>query len=84
MLQLIKNINYVEPYKITLSFKSGDIKTVDFADKLIEWSKSNNSKFAELLDEKYFMTVKLNEELDTIYWNNGIDFCPDCLYDWGE
>ena len=84
MLQLIKKINYVEPYKINLSFKSGDIKTVDFADKLIEWSKSNNSKFAELLDEKYFMTVKLNEELDTIYWNNGIDFCPDCLYDWGE
>ena len=84
MLQLVKKINHVEPYKINLLFKSGDTKTVDFADKLNEWSKSDNSKFVELLDKNYFMSVKLNEELETIYWNNGIDFCPDCLYNWGE
>ena len=31
-----------------------------------------------------FASVKLNPEIETIYWDNGIDFCPDMLYAMGK
>ena len=80
MLHLIKNINKVELYKLNLLFNTGESKTVDLSQKLNEWAKSPDSKYKELLNEKYFKSVKLNEDLNTIYWDNGIDFCPDMLY----
>jgi len=84
MLHLVKNINNIEPYKLNILFNTGEVKTIDLNQKLIEWSKSENSKYKDLLNPNYFMTVKLNPELETVYWDNGIDFCPDSLYDWGK
>lgn len=84
MLHLIKHINKVEPFKINVLFNTGETKTVDFNQKLNDWSKSENSKFKDLLNPDYFMTVKLNADLETVYWDNGIDFCPDSLYNWGK
>lgn len=84
MIHLIKNINSAEPFKLNLLFNTGESKTIDFNQKLIDWSKSKNSKYKDLLIPEYFMTVKLNSELETIYWDNGIDFCPDSLYNWGK
>ena len=84
MIYLVKKINGVEPFKLDLLFNTGEIKTIDLDQKLRDWSKSEDSKFKELLNPDYFMTVKLNSELDTIYWDNGIDFCPDSLYNWGQ
>lgn len=83
-MHLIKQIRNVEPFKITLLFNTGENKTVDLSQKLIEWSQSEDSKFKELLVPEYFMTVKLNPELETVYWENGIDFCPDTLYRWAN
>lgn len=80
MIHLIKNIKSVSPYKLELEFNTGEIKTVDLKTKLEEWSKSPESKFKELLNPEYFKKVKLNKELDTIYWDNGLDLCPDVLY----
>ena len=84
MLHLVKHINKVEPFKINVLFNTGETKTVDFRQRLIDWSKSDNSKFKDLLNPDYFITVKLNSDLETIYWDNGIDFCPDSLYNWGK
>ena len=84
MLHLIKHINKVEPFKINVSFNTGETKTVDLSQRLIDWSKSDNSKFKDLLNPDYFITVKLNSDLETVYWDNGIDFCPDSLYNWGK
>ena len=84
MLHLIKHINKVEPFKINVLFNTGETKTIDLNQKLIDWSKTDNSKFKDLLNPAYFMTVKLNPDLETVYWDNGIDFCPDSLYDWGN
>jgi hypothetical protein len=84
MLHLIKQINKVEPFNINVLFNTGETKTVDLNQKLIDWSKSDNSKFRDLLNPDYFMKVKLNPDLETVYWDNGIDFCPDSLYDWGK
>ncbi len=84
MIHLVKNIEKIEPYSISLLFNTGEIKTVDLSQKLTEWSVSADSKFKKLLNPSYFSTVKLNLDLSTIYWDNGIDFCPDMLYSWAE
>jgi hypothetical protein len=84
MLHLVKHINKVEPFIINVLFNTGETKTVDLSQRLKEWPQSDNSKFKDLLNPDYFMTVKLNSDLETIYWDNGIDFCPDSLYDWGK
>jgi len=80
MIHLIKNIKSISPYKLELEFNTGEIKTVDLEKKLNEWSKSPESKFKDLLNPDYFRKVKLDKELETIYWDNGIDLCPDVLY----
>ena len=84
MIHLVKHINKVEPFKINVLFNTGETKTVDLSQKLIDWSKSDNSKFKDLLNPDYFITVKLNSDLETVCWDNGIDFCPDSLYNWGK
>ncbi|MGF1638706.1 MAG: DUF2442 domain-containing protein [Cyclobacteriaceae bacterium] len=38
------------------------------------------SKFADLKNPANFKKVKLNEEFESIEWENGIDLCPDVLY----
>jgi hypothetical protein len=36
--------------------------------------------FAPLLDETFFAKVRVDSELGTIVWPNGVDVCPDVLY----
>jgi len=45
-----------------------------------ECSQSPDSKFKALMNPSYFQQVKLDHESETIYWENGIDLCPDVLY----
>ena len=33
-------------------------------------------------DPDYFARVKINAETKTLYWPNGYDLCPDCVYHW--
>lgn len=80
MIHLVKQIKSVEPYILQLVFNNSEVKDIDLKEKLFEWSKTPESKFKQLLDPEYFKTVKLNKELETIYWDNGIDLCPDVLY----
>ncbi|MFH1321087.1 MAG: DUF2442 domain-containing protein [Bacteroidota bacterium] len=84
MLYLIKEIINKEPYKLTLRFNTGEIKILDLEEKIKSRSKTKNSKYKALLDPDYFNSVKLQPEWETIYWNNGLDFCPDVLYDMGK
>lgn len=80
MIHLIKGIINIEPFRITARFNNNKIRTIDLEAKLREWSKTPDSKFKDLLDPDYFKSVRLNKELETIYWDNGIDLCPDVLY----
>ena len=83
MLHSIINIKSAEPYTLTLEFDNGEVKSIDLGQKIKEWSQSPESKFKYLLDPANFKNVKVNPEIQTIYWENGIDFCPDVLYSLG-
>jgi len=84
MIHLIKDIKDVTPYSLTLRFNTEEILQIDLEKKLKEWSQSPDSKFKLLLDPAYFQNVKLDSEAETIYWDNGIDLCPDVLYLMGK
>ncbi|MFM2338539.1 MAG: hypothetical protein RL115_1732 [Bacteroidota bacterium] len=83
-MHFVKEIEKVEPFKLYLKFENGSLRTINMESKLLEWSKSDGSLFKQLLNPDYFSQVKLNKELETVYWENGIDFCPDMLFQWSE
>ena len=83
-MQSIKKIIKAEPFCLTLEFDKNEVCQVDLEEKFVEWSKTPESKFKELLNPEQFKKIKLNKEIETIYWENGIDLCPDFLYDLGK
>lgn len=76
----IKQILEVHPFKIKLRFNNGEDLTVDLEKRLKSKTQTEESIYKKLLDPEYFSTVKLNSEMESIYWDNGVDFCPDVLY----
>ena len=84
MLHFVKKIVDVQPYTLTLEFNTGEVKRIDLENSFLQWSTTPESKFRELLDKNNFANVKLDKELETIYWDNGIDLCPDVLYEMGK
>ena len=82
MIYLVKSIENVKPFELFLRFNTGEIRVVNLEEKLREWSKAPGSKYKQLLDPEYFINVKLDSEMESVYWENGIDFCPDTLYSW--
>ena len=83
-MHFVKEIKKVEPFKLYLKFEDGSIRIVDLEERLFQWSKSENSIYKPLLRPDYFSQVKFNEELETVYWDNGVDFCPEMLYQWSQ
>ena len=40
--------------------------------------------FQPLKDVAFFRTVRVDPDLDTIFWDNGADMSPEFLYEIGE
>jgi len=79
-MRTIKKIINVSDYKLNLQFDNNEIKWIDLENKLKSKSLSPESKYTQLLNKEYFKSVKLHPDWETIYWDNGLDFCPDTLY----
>lgn len=77
MLHRVKNVKYIEKYKLQLSFYNGDVRLVDFEKRL----ESAKNIFVPLKDVEYFKKVSCDDT--TIVWPNGLDLCPDVLYEMG-
>ncbi len=77
-MELIKVIEakYIEGFKIKFTFNDGKSKIIDFEDLL--WGEV----FEPLKDVNKFKEFKLNPF--TIEWENGADFAPEFLYDYGK
>jgi uncharacterized protein YnzC (UPF0291/DUF896 family) len=78
MLYTVKKVEYVEGYKLKLKFNDGKVKIVDFEDRL----KEAKNMFGPLKNINYFKKVKTDGT--TIVWPNGLDLCPDALYERGK
>ena len=63
-------------YKIFVEFNNGTKGTIDFQ-KILE--EDHREIIRELLDKELFKTVKIN--LNTLCWDNEVDFAPEFLYE---
>jgi hypothetical protein len=77
MLHIVKKVEYLEGYKLKITFDDKKVKVVDFNDRL----KDAKNMFLPLKDIAFFKQVKADGT--TIVWPNGLDLCPDALYDKG-
>lgn len=81
----ITDIRTIAPYKLLVEFDHSELRWIDLGFKLKEWSEGDvSTPFAQLLDFKEFKKVEVNPIAKTLVWLNGVDFCPDILYQWSE
>ena len=66
------NVEAIENYELKVTFDNGETRIFDVKPYL------NHELFAELKNEKLFKTVKIAGL--SIEWDNGVDICPDELY----
>ncbi|MCI0708506.1 MAG: DUF2442 domain-containing protein [Ignavibacteriae bacterium] len=74
----IKTARSIGEYRLELEFDNGVQKVVDLGSYL------RGEIFVPLKDKKYFATVTVHPELETVFWENGADFSPDFLYEIGK
>ena len=79
----IKQMKITRPYTIEFQFNDETVAELNFEEKLHQWSQGNRESLAgQLLDLETFNSVRWDPEWETIYWPNGFDLCPDCIYHW--
>jgi hypothetical protein len=76
MYPRILSVKPLENYTVELTFTDGLCATVDLG----KWIIGHGGVFAPLQDQNYFRRVEVDPESKTIFWPNGVDFCPDVLY----
>ena len=65
-----------EEYKVFIEFNDGLNGIIDFSEKL---KNDHRQIIRDLLDLKIFRTLKI--DLDTLCWDNGVDFAPEYLHE---
>jgi hypothetical protein len=71
----ITDAEYLDNYRLLLTFNNGIRKTVDFQNEL------NGTVFMPLKQLDYFK--KFHIKFNTVEWQNGADFAPEYLYEIG-
>ena len=74
MTPKLEKAEYVESYRIFISFNDGESGTIDLQGEL--WGEV----FEPLKEISEFKKFSLNTELNTITWPNGADLAPEFLY----
>ena len=75
----VKEVRYLEDYKLQLLFSDRSIKIVDLRNLIFK----NGGVFVPLRNLDYFRKVVLDESALSICWPNGVDICPDVLFEMG-
>lgn len=79
-MRSIQSIVDIKPFVLTLKFNTDEVLSINLAPKLEEWAVTPDSIYHQLLQPDYFQTVQYDAEWESIYWDNGIDFCADMLF----
>jgi hypothetical protein len=77
-MHIVKDVEYLSDYKLLVLFENNVKKIIDLENYL------EGEIFEPLKDKDYFKTVKVDNNIDTIVWDNGADLSPDFLYEIGE
>lgn len=72
----VTHAEYLEGYKLLLTFNNGEIKVVDLSSSL------DGEVFAPLKNIEYFKRFSI--KFNTVEWENGADFAPEYLYELGK
>jgi len=81
MMHIVKKAEYLEGFKLLLTFNDRKKKVVD----LKKFSKEGpETVFYPFRDLEFFKSVKVDNYTGTIVWPNGVDQCPDVLYEMGK
>ena len=76
MTQRVIDVRHVGGFGLELTFEDGLKTTVDFKERVM----AHGGIWEPLRDVNYFKQVRVDPELETIVWPNGVDICPDVLY----
>ena len=76
MFRRITNVRYVKDYRLELTFSDGQQAELDLHDRIV----GRGGIFTALEDLNVFRLVRVDPEVKTLVWPNGVDFCPDVLY----
>jgi hypothetical protein len=71
----VTNVKVLGHYKLRLTFSDAMVGDVDVSDV-----RDKGNLFADLRDPAYFAKVRVDPEVGTIAWPNGLDFAPERLY----
>ena len=69
MMHFIEEILDVRPYRLTLRFNTGEVRSVDLEATLRAKTTSPQSAYQRLLDPAVFCQVRLDREARTICWD---------------
>ena len=71
----VTSAQYIDGYRLQVTFEDGRFGIVDFK-KYIE----KGGVFSRLRDFDRFKAFQINEDLGIITWDNQIDIAPETLY----
>ncbi|PKM12681.1 MAG: DUF2442 domain-containing protein [Gammaproteobacteria bacterium HGW-Gammaproteobacteria-3] len=70
----VTDAQYLEDYKIEVTFNNGRKGIADLTDAL------RGAMFEPLKNKSMFSSLAVDKELDTIVWSNGADLAPEYIY----
>jgi len=73
----VTRVEYASNHTLRLCFEDDSVKMVDLESHL------EGEIFEPLKDPAIFRTAHLNQDIDTVVWDNGADMSPDFLYEIG-
>jgi len=76
MLPRITDVKYIVDYKLELTFSNGVSGIIDLANRIV----NRGGVFLSLENQDVFSKVKVDKEIGTLVWPNGVDLDPDVLY----
>jgi hypothetical protein len=71
----VTDVTVIGHYRLRLTFSDGLVGDVDLSD-----IRDRGNLFADLRDPGYFALVRVDPEVGTIAWPNGLDLAPERLY----
>lgn len=79
MMLRISQVEYLNDYKLQVTFNNGKIKNVDL-ENLVQ---TGGFYFEPLKNKNAFKSVAVDDMNYSICWPNGADLSPDTLYEMG-